>query len=145
MSVDATLVYGMRFYYSGDGVSYTEVVDLKDMGPPGNPEAPDVDVTPLTPSAAAREFKAGLINGGEMDFKQFWNKTRHATMYGFLRLSKYWRVTFPDNATPSMATRVDFQGYLKACTTSGSGTPDDPITIDGKIKVNTIPTVTQGS
>lgn len=145
MSVDATLVYGMRLFYSADGVTYTEVADLKEMGPPGSSEVPDTDVTPLTPTAGVREFRAGLVNSGEIDFKQFWNKTRHGALLAMVRTTKYWRVTYPDNATPASASKVEFQGYVKKCTTSSSGNPDDPVTIDCTVKITTVITFTAGS
>jgi len=145
MSVDASLVFGMRLFDSPDGVTYTEIADLKEMGPPGNPESPDVDVTPLTPSVGWREFRQGLLVAGEMDFKQFWNKTRHTSISGKLNTNRYWRVTFPDDPTPADATRVEFQGRLKGGTTSGAGSADDPITIDCKVKISGAITVTAAS
>lgn len=145
MTVDASLVYGVRLYRSADGVTYTEVADLKELGSPGDPVAPDVDVTPLTPSVAAREFKAGLLNSGEMEFKQFWNKTRFTALRAILRVGYYWRVVFPDNASPALASRVDFAGYLNRCTTSPMTDPDEPITIDCKVKVTGAITFTEGS
>lgn len=145
MAADASLAYGARLYYSTDGSTYTELTDIVEIGSPGEPEAPDVDVTPINPSTAYREFKSGLLNAGEFSFKQHWNKTRFTTLRGRLRTSTYWRLVFPDNATPANASKAEFVGPVKKCTTDPMNDADDEIHIMCTVKVSGAITWTEGS
>lgn len=147
MAVDALLAYGVRFYGSPDGVTYTELVDMVELGSPGDPESPDVDVTPLTPAAAWREFKTGLANAGSMDAKQHYNKTRFAFLRNLqiARTLYYWRMIYPDNANPNNASKVEFQAIVKKCTTSPLSNPDDEIHIPFQLRISGAITFTQGS
>ena len=145
MPVDAILVYGTRLYYSADGVSYTELTDMQAIGTPPSPDAPEVDVTPLADSSDYRQFALGLAVAGEMDCKQFYNKTRAAAIIALFRLNKYWKIIYPDNATPSLSSSTTFRGWLKQYMMPGAANPDDPAVIGFKIKLTGAPTFTAGS
>src|SRR5262245_4302903 len=125
MPADALLAYGARLYYSLDNITYNELVDVTRIGIPANPEGPDIDVTPLSPTSAYREFRIGLLDGKEFDFEQHFNKTRMALLFGRLRLNTYWRIVYPDNANPLNASRIEFAGYARQVSTTEMGNPDD--------------------
>jgi hypothetical protein len=127
---------------STDGTTYNELVDIRTMGEPGNADAPDVDVTPLAPTGDYREFKSGLLVAGDFTFEQFYTADRFSTLYARLRLTTYWRLTFPDLTTPS---KLEFQGTLKKCNIGAMGNPDDPLVVSCSIKISGEPTFTAGS
>lgn len=145
MAIDALLAFGARLYYSTDGTTYTELADMLKIGSPGDPDAPEIDGTPLTPSVAWREFRLGLNKAGEFSFEQHFNKTRYALLDGRRRLSTYWRITYPDNATPANASKAEFVGYPKKVTISELGNPDDFVKIMVTVQLSGAVTFTQGS
>lgn len=108
MAVDALLGLGTRLYYSTDGSTYTELTDMDEIGSPGSPEVEQVEATPMNPTSRAREFLWGLVNYGTFSCKQFWNKTRYTTLKNRLYTATYWRFVFPDNATPTSASKEEF-------------------------------------
>lgn len=143
--VDAILVYGSRLYYGTDGVNYTEFADMKSIGTPGNPKAPEVDVTPLADSADFRQFRLGLSKAGEMLCKQFFNSTRHATLDGIKRTKLYWRVRLPTSTTVANCAKLEFQGWLADLAISDLSDPDVPITSDWRVVLTGAVTFTAGS
>lgn len=145
MAVDAILVYGTRLYYSLDGVSYTEFTDLREVEAPGTPEAPEVDITPLADSSDYRQFRLGLSVAGEFTFRQYYKKSRLTTLISLFRTSIYWRLIYPDNATPANASKVEFVGYVKRWAPPAATNPDDPAVIEGTVKLTGAPTFTEGS
>ena len=148
MSVDAILAYGARLYYSEDGISYTELVDMKSIGPPPHGERPDVDVTPLADSVAARQFRQGLATAGECAYKQFYNKTRLALLAGYFANNTilYWRLRVPDNAVVNNTSRVDWIGRIKKLDTLEEiDDVDKALLIPWTVKITGAVTFTQGS
>lgn len=141
------LAKGTRFWYSSDGVTYTELADVEDIGPVGSPERPDVDFTPLNPSDSSRGFKPGLKVNGELSFKQFFTKARFTVLKTLFDngTSTYWRVTYPDHATPASASRHIFQGYVSKLTDSAKSDPDDPLMIEAVVKITTDISFTEAS
>lgn len=132
MAVDATLCSGSRLYYSTDsGSNYTELTDLRSMGPPGDPEAPKVDVTPLNPTSNTREKRIGLFDSGMFSFKQYYNKTRYSALRTLFtnRTLVRWKITMPEGSTNV------YDGYLSKCTSSDMGNPDDPLMIDCQVEI----------
>lgn len=144
MAVDAILTNGTRFYYSSDGVTYTELSDMKELTVP-SPDEPDVDVTPLVANDDAREFRLALQVAGELDGKQFFTKTRFAALVAIKRTNLYWRLRFPDTTTVANQSKLEWRGWLKTPTRSPATNPDDPITIDFKVKVTGLVTFTAGT
>ena len=135
MTVDAVLGIGSRLYYSADNVTYTELTDIVEIGPPDDPDVERIEATPLNPNSRAKEYLFGLVEYGEFTFKQFWNKTRYNTLRGFLYTSKYWKVVFPDTST------LIFQGALTKCRSSGL-TNNQPIHIECTVKISGATTFT---
>lgn len=142
MAVTAFLAKGTRLYMSPDGVTYTELVDLKQLGEPGNADAPDVDVTPLNPTTNYREYLVGMLTSSDFTFQQYFTATRFNALYARLRLNTYWRIVLPDLTTGS---KLEFQAKLKKCSLTGLGNPDDPLLIDSSMKISGEPTFTAGS
>src|SRR5262245_27191720 len=111
--VDAILARGTLLHYSTDGGTvYSELVDMKEIGSPGDPEAMEVDVTPLNPYTGSREFLLGLRKSGTIMFKQWYNKMRFAALRGMLGTRNDWKFTFPDGATPVASSVLTFKGQI---------------------------------
>lgn len=144
-AVDAILVYGSRCYYSSDGGStYTELADMKQIGVPPT-DTPDVDVTPLADSDDYRQFRLALSVAGELDCKQFFNKTRMSALQTLARTKLKWRIRVPDSATVANCSKIEFDGWLKIPQLSPLSDPDEPVTIDFKVKLTGKVTWTQGT
>lgn len=142
---DAILVYGARLYYSSDGGSnYNELADMKSIGVPAT-DTPDVDVTPLADSDDFRQFRLALSVAGEMDCKQFFNKTRFAALDTLKRQRLKWRLRVPDSATVANQSKLEWDGWLKAPTLDPFTDPDEPVLISFKVKTTGKITYTQGS
>lgn len=144
----ATLVFGTRLYADlAGGSTYAEIADCKEIGSPGDPEAPDVDVTALYETTPYRVFRRGLFVHGEFTFKQFWTKARFEALKDArdAGTAAAWRVAMPDNATPASASRWEFPGYIKKLTIDPMTDPDQPILISCTVKINGAYTFTEGS
>lgn len=144
----ATLAFGSRLYADlAGGSTYAEIADIKEVSAPGDPDAPDVDVTALYESVALRTFKRGLKTQGEFSFKQFWTKTRYTSLETPFAAGTAvaWRLNLSDNATPASASRWAFTGYIKKLTIDPQSDPDQPVVISCVVKVNSAITYTEGS
>lgn len=145
MAVDAILVYGTRLWDSADGVTFTEYVDCQSLGAPGSPTSPEVDVTPLADSADFRQFRIGLATAGEFTVRQYFTKARMTRVLAAFRVSKTWRITYPDHPTPASASRVVCLGYVKAYTAPPAPQPDEPAVIEFTVRLTGAPTFTEAS
>lgn len=142
------LVNGSRLYADlAGGSTYAEIADCKEIGSPGAPEAPEVDVTALYRTTEYREFARGLLVAGEFSFKQFMTKARFEALKDArdAKTAVAWRVCLPDNATPASASRFEYPGYIKKLTIDPLTNPDDPILIDCVVKITGAVTFTEGS
>lgn len=147
MSVDATLGLGTRLYYStNSGSSYTELTDLMEIGDPPNTTVEKIDVTSVNPTSRRREKKAGLSDGGNFDFAQFWNKTRYTTLKAFYDAgtSLRWKLVYPDNTDPAQASNLVFDGPLEKCQSSGTAN-NKPLCIKCSVFVSGSDAFTPGS
>lgn len=145
MPVSAILVYGTRVWDSTDGVTYTEFADCQSIAAPGSPQVPEVDVTPLADSADYRQFLAGLAVAGEFTVRQYFTKARMSRVIAAYRTVKYWRVTYPDHATPASASRIVCQGFIKAWVPPAAPNPDEPAVLEFTVKLTGAPTFTEAS
>lgn len=142
------LHFGTRLYADlAGGSTYAELADMKEIGSPGEPEYPDVDMTALYEAVAIRKFRAGLLNQGEFTFKQFWTKARWTSLKTpfAAKTDVAWRITYPDNATPANATKDEFPGYIKKLVKEPATEPDQPAMIVVTVKINGAITNTEGS
>lgn len=106
MAVDAVLGYGTKLYYGSDGVSYTELTDLEEIGEPGDGDVEQVEATPLTLTSNAKEFLNGAEDPGEFQFQQKYNKTRLTTLMALKATKKYFKVTYADTSTVTFQANV---------------------------------------
>lgn len=144
---EGILAYKILLKYSADGVTYTDLEDLDEIGEPGALTTPDVDVTPLAPTDDVRVYKKGLKTGGDFTFAQFYSKTRLATLITIrdAGTDHYWKLIFPDATAENNRSYMVWTGPLKTVTVRGVGDPDDPLVIACSGKVNSDPAFTQGS
>jgi hypothetical protein len=99
VAVDAVLGYGTKLYYGADGVSYTELTDLEEIGEPADGTVEQVEATPLTLTSNAREFLNGAEDPGEFQFSQKYNKTRMAALIALKATRKYFKILYADSST----------------------------------------------
>lgn len=144
MAVDAILGMGARHYYSTDGVNYTELTDLMEVGAPDDPEVEKIEATPVNPTSNAAEFLFGLITYGSTSFKQYYNKSRMTTLRARLRLSTWWRTVYPDNATVSNASKIEYVATPTKVRT-GALVRNQPIAIEVNANITGAVTFTAGS
>lgn len=140
----AELANGTGLYWGTDGTTYTEAADLAGMSAPGSPSYSDIDVTPLKPTDDTRSFERGLRDSGEFSFRQYWSKTRldgwrDAEDAG---ANLYWRVTYPDDTTPTTASKTEFRGYIKSVQEPTFDDPETPLIITVTVKVTSRPVFT---
>lgn len=132
------LANGSRLYADlAGGSTYAEIMDCTEIGSPGAPEGPDIDVTPLAADTAYREFARGLLVAGEFSFKQHFTAARYAALVTprDAKTAVAWRPSLPDNATPASASRWAFPGYIKSLTIDPLTNPDDPVLISCTVKL----------
>lgn len=98
MAVDAILGDDARLYYSADGVTYTELSNVVEIPAPDGTTAEQVEVLALYGNTAA-EYLNGIKRNGKFTARIYWNKTVFNTLLGFVGVSKYWKVTYPDTST----------------------------------------------
>jgi hypothetical protein len=142
----ATLVNGSKLFADLTGGStYAEIADLKEMGPPGDPTAPNVDVTPLAPSTSFRSYLVGLFDAGEFMFKQYWTKARMTALITprNARTLVTWRIALPDDAVPADASRFEFSGFVTKATLEPQGNPDEPLVISCTVRITGAITYTE--
>jgi len=147
-AVDADLADGFRLYHSTDGATYSELVDIDSVGSPGNPERPEIDVSPLYSTVTKRQFRMGKSNSGMWEFKQYWNKTRWGVLKAYYdaNTNVYWRAVYPDNDDVSLASKDEFRGYVKKLLSVGTlDDPDTPMISEVSIKIDGDVTFTAGT
>lgn len=88
-----------------DADSFTTVAEVKNIGGP-NPTVNKIDLTHLTSDAQTEESTAGIILPGLVDFLLNFTESVYATLLGFLRAQKDWKVTYPSGGYH------EFQGFI---------------------------------
>lgn len=68
----ARIGQGTLLQYSTDGVTYTTIAELSEIGDVSFGEADDIDVTTHDSPDGHREFIRGLIDAGEISFTGIW-------------------------------------------------------------------------
>lgn len=140
----AELANGAGLYYSDLGVSYSELADIEGMTSPGSPTYTDVDVTPLKPTDDTRSYERGLRDSGEFQFRQYWTAARLDTLKDLEADGDnlYWRITYPDDTTPTLASKTEFRGYIKSVIEPTFDDPETPLIITVNVKVTNKPVFT---
>lgn len=118
------------------GGTYTaiaEVIDIK--------KGLMVDKTKVShltsPSYRHEYIPAGLTDPGEVSFTANFTKAQYATIYGYFRTTKYWKITTPDNSVWA------FAGFWSKLDVT---VPDnDRVTVDVTIACTGVETFTAGA
>lgn len=113
---------------------YTDVIQIMSIGGPQITVA-DVDVTHLQSSNVFKEFIAGFGDGGVVQLEAIYDKAQLATLYGFIRTTKVWRILFSDSS------KWDFSGHINALSTDQP--LEEEVGSPFAIKVTGKPTFTQ--
>lgn len=101
-------------------------------------EVSDVNITHLASSNGFKEWASGLGDGGEVEFEIQYGKAQVATLYGYIRTTQAFTLTFPDGSTWTG------NGHIKKLG-GGKVEEDDIIKNSVTIKVTGKPTFTQGA
>ena len=90
---------GIKFEYSANGTSYTEVSNLQEIPSLGG--TPDkVDVTCL--ADGNKKYINGLVDYGDLAFKFLYDNSTETSNYRVLKSLtgiNHFKITFPDNTT----------------------------------------------
>lgn len=86
--------------------TWTDLAGVKSIKPL-KPSAEDIDDTVLDSTGEFKEFVAGLADGGECEITLRYDASVTATLYGFFRTNKAWRIKY------SGGGGWKFNGYLK--------------------------------
>lgn len=140
MAVNAMLGLGARLYDSPDGITYTELVDMQEIGSPDDPEVGSVDATPVNPTNRAHEFLAGLINYGEFEFKQYFTGPRLVHHRGNIYKTVYYKIVLNDLISTAGSTMIIQTFLMKARLSTLEA--EKVVTIDCKAKVTGASTFT---
>lgn len=113
--------------------TYTDIAEVVSIGGP-DITVGDVDVTHLQSANAAKEFIAGLLDGGAVTMEANFTAAQYNTLYGFARSTKSWRITL------SNGSKFDFSGHWNAL---GMQNPlEEEVQMPFTIKVTGKPTFT---
>ena len=90
---------GIKFEYSANGTSYTEITNLQEIPSLGG--TPDkVDVTCL--ADGNKKYINGLVDYGDLAFKFLYDNSSETSNYRVLKSLtgiNHFKITFPDNTT----------------------------------------------
>lgn len=113
---------------------FTDVVEIVSIQGP-DIEVGTIDVTHLQSPNQFKEFIAGLGDGGTLVCEGNFTPAQYNTLYGFLRVTKPWRVIL------SNGSRFDANGHI---TMLGNGMPlEEEVHMPVSIKLTGKPTFTQ--
>lgn len=80
------------------GGSYTAVGEILGVTGPGISMDP-VELTHASSDNGFRERVSGLADAGEITFDINFVKAQMTTLYGYIRTTKWWKVTLPDSGS----------------------------------------------
>ncbi len=135
---DMTLVKGVQFWYStNSGGSYTQLVDMVDLGSPGTPTTEQVEKTPLDPTTNQKEYVGGMEDPGEHSFMQFWSSDRQVVLEALKNVpTTMWRIYYPDRTLLANRSRQDWTGTLTELSLEKMDGPSKRLVITAKVKVS---------
>lgn len=107
----------------------------------------DTETTYLESTSAAREYIAGMIEGGECSFRCRFGKAEFNTLHSLLRTSAYyWKIKFPLIDTEANNSEIAFRGHINRIgNPEVSSDGDDCIDQEITIKVTGKPAFTVAS
>lgn len=140
----ARIGQGTQLQYSTDGVNYTTIARLTEIGEIGLGEGDDIDVTTHDSVGGAREFARGLTDGGEISFTGNWEGSATqqfpitgttGVLQGPTTVLDYFKVVFPSSLGTWSA-----RGYWKSFSINPQ--LDDTLEFSGSVKVSGMPAFT---
>lgn len=138
MSSNGVLTHGITLSYkTGTGSNYTVLKDLQEI-PDIGADVDNVEVTTL--DDAARRYRKGLKDYGDLEFTFLYDNSEATSSYRILRgledaeTSADWKVAFPDN------TEFTFSGMVS--TKIGGAGVGDVVNFTAVISLSTDVTVT---
>ena len=103
-----------------------------------------IEVTDLDSANFAKEFMAGLVDGGEASLELRFKKAEMTAMFALVRQEKSWKIRFNDGSTGSNGSTLVFLGFLTKI-----GPPkaelDKDVTASVSIKATGLPVYTAGA
>lgn len=139
----ARIGQGTTLEHSTDGVTFTAIATLTEIGAFGLGEADDIDVTNHDSPDGYREFTRGLVDAGDISFSGQWNAAASQQLpmtgsntgitTGPTSTLDYFRIVLP----ASLGT-WEGRGYWKSFTVNPQ--MDDLLEFSGSIKVSGKPT-----
>lgn len=137
--------YGTKLSYSVNDSAYTDLTDVVSITPPKT-SVGESETTHLESASAAKEFVASWVEAGELSLTIRFHKTQFATLYGLLRATRYWKITFPLLSGEVTASSLKGQGFIKEIgVTEGSAESDDVYDCEITIRFTGALTFTAGS
>lgn len=88
-------------------MTFTKIAEVSNIELTGI-EAEDIDVTHLESPDAHMEFIAGLVDAGEVDLELNYTPAEAANLYGLIRTSRGFEITWSDGA------KWQLDGYIKS-------------------------------
>lgn len=135
----ARIGQGTQLQHSTDGVSYTTIATLTEIGEFGLREADDIDVTNHDSPDGYREFTRGLVDAGDISFTGQWNAAASQQLpmtgantgitTGPTSTLDYFKIVLPD----TLGTWTG-RGYWKSFVLNPQ--MDDLLEFSGSIKVS---------
>lgn len=131
-------------YATATNGTFTALADVRSVKPP-NIQIGSSETTHLGSANAAKEFIPGWIDAGDIGFTLYFDSAQFSTVYGLVRSSRYWKITFPLVGTQTTAATWVAEGFLTSLDTAEMGIDDNAVTAPGTIKVTGKPTFTAAS
>jgi hypothetical protein len=142
---------GTTFWYSTDGINYTQVFDLAEIeGPEGT--MGKSDDTTLSTANKQKVSTPGWSEFGDVPMMTYFYKALVNTLYGYFtgRTTLYWRAVLPVIDAESNGSKWEYTAYISKFKTHGKAAKgsDDKIMVEIGLTPclpNAQPLLTQGS
>jgi hypothetical protein len=106
----------------------------------------DTKFTHLNSPSAAEEYRAGMIEAGEVSLNMNYVQADYNRLRGYVvaRKTKTWRLTLPLVGAQTVATKITWTGHVKSLPLE---IPEDGAVVSDNvtIKVSGLPTIALGS
>ncbi len=137
-AADCTLVKGVQFWYStNSGSTYTQLIDMVDLGSPGTPTTEQIEKTPLDPTTNQKEYTGGMEDPGEHSFMQLWSGDREVVLQALKNVNTtMWRIYYPDRTILAKRSKDDYTGTLIELSKEKMDGASKRLVLVGKIKVS---------
>lgn len=131
-----------KLQWEDTGPTWEDVAGVVRISPP-DIGVSAVECTNLDSPDYAREYIAGLIEGGSCSFDLRFDGTQYDVLFSMLRSTEKWRVLFPDGTSPTNGSNIVFYGFFTALGTAVN--LDDALQAMGVLKVTGKPDFNVGT